>query len=372
MSCLPVVRPEIAQIGRRLILFGRHQKAIAATEVMLLTDGDVVVALAANLVAEPDRLVGDDPLVDLVDHPRPGERMVNSCDVVVQQVRIGLVEIDALLDYCLVVRMQRDPGGVVDAGPLQAARLDHQRIVPAVAVLIEPLTDGIAQILWFGRGGRKVAAIRVDAAIKVVVALHQNISRAGSDHDFHRPVGNHDPRHARRKASRCRIDTLPAERLVGEIGLVDRLILRRQRWFLSEAEVPGRGLAGVVAKSSIAATEETRVAGAAPLTLEVGILAFIERRGAANHRQQCGRERGCTDRVAKTHAVLPPQYVGKRRAAPRPSVDGGHASLCPPTLCAKFKFYSSWGVFSSIAPGSARESTNTMESTKRPGSGEAK
>ena len=65
MRYLPIVFPEIAQIGRRLVLLGGHQEAIAAAETVLAADADMVVTFAANLVAVPDRLVGDDALVDL-------------------------------------------------------------------------------------------------------------------------------------------------------------------------------------------------------------------------------------------------------------------------------------------------------------------
>src|SRR5262249_11542791 len=40
-------------------------------------------------------------------------------------------------------------------------------------------------------------------------------------------------------------------------------------------------------------------------------------------------------------------------------------------LRTRLRIYSSLGVFSSTAPGSVRDSTNTTESMKRPGSGEA-
>src|SRR5262249_55241903 len=138
-------------------------------KVMLAPNGDMIVAFAANLVAEPDRLTGRDALVDFVDHPWPGQRMVDGRDIIMEQVWIGLVEIDALFDDGLVIGMQGDAGGVVDAWPFQAAGLDHKGVVAAVAVLIEPLADGITQILRLRAVGGIVAAIRVDAAIKVMV-----------------------------------------------------------------------------------------------------------------------------------------------------------------------------------------------------------
>src|SRR5216683_1277045 len=141
----PIVLPKITQIRRRLVLHGGHQEAVAAEVINLLANADMNIAFAANLVAKPDRFAAGDASEGLVDHPWPGQRMVDGGDVVVQQVAIGLVEIDALLDDGLVVGMQRDSGGVIDARALHAASLDLKHVVAAVAVLIEPLADGITQ-----------------------------------------------------------------------------------------------------------------------------------------------------------------------------------------------------------------------------------
>src|SRR6266576_3761827 len=94
---LPVILPEIAQIRRRLVLDGWHQQAVAAEEIDLLADADVNIAFAANLMSEPDRLVRRRAPERLVDHPGAGQCMVRGADVVVEQVRVGLVEIDSFV-----------------------------------------------------------------------------------------------------------------------------------------------------------------------------------------------------------------------------------------------------------------------------------
>src|SRR5579883_2278805 len=77
---LPIVLLEIAQIGRRLVLLGRHQVAVAAEEIVLLADADMIIALAADHVGKPDRFVADHAPVGLIDDPRPGQRMVDGGD----------------------------------------------------------------------------------------------------------------------------------------------------------------------------------------------------------------------------------------------------------------------------------------------------
>src|SRR5260221_197475 len=153
------------------------RKAHAAEEITLLADADMCISFAANRVAEPSRLVGRDAPVGFVDQPRPGQGMIDGGNVVVQQIRGGLVEIDALLDDGLVVFVQRDAAGVEDAWTLHAAGLNHERVIAAVAVLIEPLADGITQKPGLQRHvGRIVASICIDVAIEVGVTRHQNVS----------------------------------------------------------------------------------------------------------------------------------------------------------------------------------------------------
>jgi len=64
----------------------------------------------------------------------------------VEQILVGLVEVDALLNDGLVVSMQRDAAGVKDARSLHAAGLDFECVVAAIAIGVEPFADGITQI----------------------------------------------------------------------------------------------------------------------------------------------------------------------------------------------------------------------------------
>src|SRR5262249_30615616 len=92
--------PEIAEIGRLLPLADRHQTPVAAQEIDLVADRDVVVAFGA-VVLGPDRL--RQATVALDDRPGAGERIVDGRHLVVQDRRVGLVQIDALLDHRLAV-----------------------------------------------------------------------------------------------------------------------------------------------------------------------------------------------------------------------------------------------------------------------------
>src|ERR1022692_2483006 len=100
------------------------------------------IAFATNFVAKPERLIAYDAPESLCDPPRAGQRMVDGGDVVVKQVLVGLVQVDALFNNGLIVLMQRDTGGVKDAGTLHAAGLDFKGVVAAVAVRIDPFADG--------------------------------------------------------------------------------------------------------------------------------------------------------------------------------------------------------------------------------------
>ena len=79
----------------------------------------------------------------------------------VQQILIGFVQINTLLDDGLVVGVQRDAGGVENSRALHAARLDQERVVASGAALIEPFADGIAQKLRIVRPeGRKTYFVK--------------------------------------------------------------------------------------------------------------------------------------------------------------------------------------------------------------------
>ena len=110
------------------------------------------IAFAANTMAEPQRLVAGDAPVGLFDHPGPGQCMVHGGNVVVQQVLVGLVEVDALLDDGLIVLVQGQAGGFEDAGAEEVARFDFE-IVPARW----RFTDGrfLVSARAVGLGGRR-------------------------------------------------------------------------------------------------------------------------------------------------------------------------------------------------------------------------
>src|SRR5258708_39417412 len=99
--------------------------------------------------------------------------MVDRGDLVVQDARIGLVAVDALLDDGLIVDVQRKPGLVESARPLEAARLDLERAVVAAAVLVDPAADRVAREGRLDVGG-PVASIGEDATI-VVMPTDQDI-----------------------------------------------------------------------------------------------------------------------------------------------------------------------------------------------------
>src|SRR5258708_15372802 len=122
---LPIVLLEITQIRRRLVLHGGHQEAVAAEEVNLLTDPDMSILFAANRVAEPGRLVGRGAPVGFGHQPWPGQSMIDGGDVVVQQIRVGLLGLDALLTDGLVASGQRVAAGVKTAWTLHAAGRDN-------------------------------------------------------------------------------------------------------------------------------------------------------------------------------------------------------------------------------------------------------
>src|SRR5215470_7945686 len=89
--------PEVAQIRRRLILLGGHQVAVGAHEIVLIAnDDDGVVGIANRL--GPNRTRVRVAPKGLVDAPRPRQGVVEHRDLVMQDVRIILIEIEPLLE----------------------------------------------------------------------------------------------------------------------------------------------------------------------------------------------------------------------------------------------------------------------------------
>src|SRR5262249_2837673 len=101
---------EMLQIGRPLPLLGGHQLAIGAAHVDLALDLHIGIPLGADCLDPHDR--PQLAIVALVRHSGAKQRVVIDRDVVMQDVGIGLVEIDALLDDALGIEMQGCAAGV--------------------------------------------------------------------------------------------------------------------------------------------------------------------------------------------------------------------------------------------------------------------
>src|SRR6516225_9401648 len=98
------------------------------------------IVFRAN-VREPDRTRIAIARGLLFLHPGPRQRMVDHRDLVMEQVGIGLVEIDALLDDGLTVAVERHPRNIIAARQFEEARLYLEHVILAVAVLVDPLAD---------------------------------------------------------------------------------------------------------------------------------------------------------------------------------------------------------------------------------------
>src|SRR6267154_5045272 len=94
---------EIFQIRRRLVLPGGHKGAVRALEITLAAKEDVLVVLGA-MILDPDRVTV--ALVAPNHCPRARQGVVESRELVTQDVRIGLVKKHPLLDHRLIVLVQ--------------------------------------------------------------------------------------------------------------------------------------------------------------------------------------------------------------------------------------------------------------------------
>src|SRR5215471_8676922 len=81
-------RIEVAQIGRRLAFSRRHQVAVIADEVALFPDLRMMVVLVADVLG-PDGIAPAP--IGSCDRPGPGQGVIESGDVVMQEVRVGPV-----------------------------------------------------------------------------------------------------------------------------------------------------------------------------------------------------------------------------------------------------------------------------------------
>src|SRR4030095_6203424 len=212
---------------RRLILLDRHQVAVTAHHVVVLTDPHMVIVLG-TMIEMPDHIAAL-ALILLGDGPGARERIVDRGDLVDQHVLVRLVERDTLLDDRFTIIVQLDAARLERARPLEAAALHLQHVVAAISVLIDPFADGIA-----GEGRldllRPGPPVGIDAARIGVVG--EDVGRVRHDDDFHREDDAHHARHAGRDAFAKRIRALPAGALVGEISFITGLIFRRERRLL--------------------------------------------------------------------------------------------------------------------------------------------
>src|SRR4051794_8495041 len=130
--------------------------------------------------------------------------------------------------------MQRQAGRLEVARSLEVARLDLEQVELAIAVLVLPVADRVAD-----HGGllirREAAAISKDSARHV--ALEDDVGHLRLDDELDRPDHGHHSRHAVGGAGDTRVLALATLRLAGEACFEDRLILRRE-WGLLVAAWP--------------------------------------------------------------------------------------------------------------------------------------
>src|SRR5450432_2863835 len=131
----PLRLVEVPRIGGLLVFPRRHQEAFGAEVVVLAADENLGVVLVADRL-EPLRARIGVAGVSLVYRPRSRQSVIYDGDLVMQDISIGFVEIDALLEDRLVVLVKRQAGGIEFPRALEVARLDLQHIIAAVAILI--------------------------------------------------------------------------------------------------------------------------------------------------------------------------------------------------------------------------------------------
>src|SRR5215813_11993857 len=136
---------EVFKVGRLLALAHRHQQTVAGDDIIFVAYADVAIVLRADVFG-PDRPRISIAPIAARDGPGPGQRVVDRRDLVVQDVRVGLVRIEALPDDRLAILVERDSAAVIAVRYLDRARFDGERIVAAVAVGIFPFADRIARV----------------------------------------------------------------------------------------------------------------------------------------------------------------------------------------------------------------------------------
>src|SRR5438876_5142749 len=136
---------EISQIRGRLILLGGHQQAVRAEEIVFLADDNVCVAFLAPGFGPLLRLFRNAPVLP-VGGPWSRQGIIDHGGEDMNNVRLGLVDKEPLLEDRLIVKGQRQPACVVSARTFEVPRLGLEHVVAAIAVLVDPFADGIAPI----------------------------------------------------------------------------------------------------------------------------------------------------------------------------------------------------------------------------------
>ena len=160
---------EVSQVGGRLVLLGRHQETIRAQHISLLADYDMIVVLGTIVIAPERSFLVWFATVCFVDGPRTRQCMVDYRDIVMEDIRIGFVQVNSLLDDGLIVLVQQGTAAVKSARPPErAVGLGFEQIIAADPLGIDPFADGITKEGRLQIRG-PIAPVGIDATIVVDV-----------------------------------------------------------------------------------------------------------------------------------------------------------------------------------------------------------
>src|SRR5579883_223407 len=126
----PLLLFEILQARWSLSFLHRHQGAVGTDEIHILADEDVRVAFDTAVLC-PDHVLG--AAIALEHRPRPREGIVERGDGIVQNLRIGWVEINALLHRTVIICSGLQTALIQDAWTAQKPRLHLECVVAAAA-----------------------------------------------------------------------------------------------------------------------------------------------------------------------------------------------------------------------------------------------